>query len=77
MLKDCIQAQPWWQYEDDVSKYNVKDIGIGMNKEINQLISKQSFKEAPVQCSVQSSSIMWLEQGGSSQIDLPTMARER
>eukprot|EP00971_Amphidinium_carterae_P010212 201534-Amphidinium_carterae.1 len=34
-----IQVQPCWQYEDDVSKYNVKDIEIGMNK----LIHKQSF----------------------------------
>eukprot|EP00971_Amphidinium_carterae_P148113 2935516-Amphidinium_carterae.1 len=25
-LMDNVQVQPWWQYEDDVSKYNVKDI---------------------------------------------------
>eukprot|EP00971_Amphidinium_carterae_P094154 1863565-Amphidinium_carterae.3 len=46
---DNIQVQPWsqawWQYEDDVTKYNVKDIEMGMNKEINQTISKQSFTE--------------------------------
>eukprot|EP00971_Amphidinium_carterae_P309304 6146615-Amphidinium_carterae.2 len=23
---DNIQAQPWWQYEDEVTRYNVKDI---------------------------------------------------
>eukprot|EP00971_Amphidinium_carterae_P170015 3368911-Amphidinium_carterae.1 len=45
-LMDNIQVQPWLQSEDDVSKYNVKDIEIGMNKEINQLINKQSFTEA-------------------------------
>eukprot|EP00971_Amphidinium_carterae_P218174 4330876-Amphidinium_carterae.1 len=26
-----VQAQPWWQYEDDVTKYNVKDIELKMN----------------------------------------------
>eukprot|EP00971_Amphidinium_carterae_P231085 4585980-Amphidinium_carterae.5 len=31
-LMDNIQLQPWWQYEDDVSKYTVKDIEIGMIK---------------------------------------------
>eukprot|EP00971_Amphidinium_carterae_P348508 6490529-Amphidinium_carterae.2 len=33
-----------WQYEDDVTKYNVKD-WLGMNKEINQMINKKSFTE--------------------------------
>eukprot|EP00971_Amphidinium_carterae_P029585 582125-Amphidinium_carterae.4 len=44
-LMDNIQVQPWLQYEDDVTKYNVKDIEMGMNKEINQMVSKQSFTE--------------------------------
>eukprot|EP00971_Amphidinium_carterae_P173172 3433445-Amphidinium_carterae.1 len=44
-LMDNLQVQPWWHYEDDVAKYNVKDIEMGMNKEINQMISKQSFTE--------------------------------
>eukprot|EP00971_Amphidinium_carterae_P296824 5896542-Amphidinium_carterae.1 len=30
---DTVQMQPWWQYEDDTSKYNVQDIEDGMNKE--------------------------------------------
>eukprot|EP00971_Amphidinium_carterae_P351109 6491915-Amphidinium_carterae.3 len=36
---DNAQAQPWWQFEDDKTKYNVKDIELGMNKEINQMIN--------------------------------------
>eukprot|EP00971_Amphidinium_carterae_P322739 6414583-Amphidinium_carterae.2 len=39
MLMDSIQVQPWWQYEDDVSKCYVMDIG--MNREIYQLINVQ------------------------------------
>eukprot|EP00971_Amphidinium_carterae_P064286 1273132-Amphidinium_carterae.2 len=42
---DNIQVQPWWQYEDDVTKYNVKHIEMAMNKEINEMVSKQSFTE--------------------------------
>eukprot|EP00971_Amphidinium_carterae_P000838 16416-Amphidinium_carterae.6 len=44
-LMDNVQVQPWWQYEDDVPKYNVKHIEIGTNKEINQMISKKAFTE--------------------------------
>eukprot|EP00971_Amphidinium_carterae_P042781 840732-Amphidinium_carterae.3 len=44
-LIDNAQVQVWWQYEDDVSKYNVKDMEIGLNKEIKQLMNKQSFTE--------------------------------
>eukprot|EP00971_Amphidinium_carterae_P341445 6480239-Amphidinium_carterae.4 len=28
-LMDNVQVQPWLQYEDDVPKYNVKDIELG------------------------------------------------
>eukprot|EP00971_Amphidinium_carterae_P065399 1295735-Amphidinium_carterae.4 len=43
-MKD-IQVQPWWQYEDDITKYNEKAIEDATNKELSQLVSKQSFKE--------------------------------
>eukprot|EP00971_Amphidinium_carterae_P144437 2862311-Amphidinium_carterae.7 len=33
-LMDNVQVQLWWQYENDVTKYNVKDIELGMNNEI-------------------------------------------
>eukprot|EP00971_Amphidinium_carterae_P237873 4722504-Amphidinium_carterae.1 len=45
---DNILVQPWWQYEDEVAKYEVKDIELAMNKEINQLIGKKSFVEVDV-----------------------------
>eukprot|EP00971_Amphidinium_carterae_P192484 3819629-Amphidinium_carterae.5 len=42
---DNVQVQLWWQYEDDVTKCNVNDIELGVNKEINQMIKKASFTE--------------------------------
>eukprot|EP00971_Amphidinium_carterae_P301666 5993257-Amphidinium_carterae.1 len=45
IMKD-IQLQPWPQYEEDITKYNEKAIEDAMNKELSQLVSKQSFKES-------------------------------
>eukprot|EP00971_Amphidinium_carterae_P106921 2117680-Amphidinium_carterae.1 len=42
---DNIWVQPWWQYEDEVAKYDIKDIEKAMSKEISQLLSKKSFVE--------------------------------
>eukprot|EP00971_Amphidinium_carterae_P301530 5991067-Amphidinium_carterae.3 len=42
---DNISVQPWWQYEDDITKFSEMAVRDAMNKELSQLLSKQSFKE--------------------------------
>eukprot|EP00971_Amphidinium_carterae_P265144 5259249-Amphidinium_carterae.4 len=44
IMKD-IQVQPWWQYEDDITMLSLSAVKEAMNKELSQLLSKQSFKE--------------------------------
>eukprot|EP00971_Amphidinium_carterae_P082449 1630405-Amphidinium_carterae.1 len=43
-MKD-IQVQPWWQYEDDITLFCELAVKDAMNKELSQLLNKQSFKE--------------------------------
>eukprot|EP00971_Amphidinium_carterae_P240687 4778125-Amphidinium_carterae.1 len=40
-----IQVQPWRQYEDDITMFSEQALQDAMNKELSQLITKQSFKE--------------------------------
>eukprot|EP00971_Amphidinium_carterae_P095234 1883932-Amphidinium_carterae.2 len=44
IMKD-MQVQPWWQYEDDITMFSESAVIEAMNKELSQLLSKQSFKE--------------------------------
>eukprot|EP00971_Amphidinium_carterae_P011700 230249-Amphidinium_carterae.1 len=39
VMKD-IQAQPWWQYEDDITMFSEQAVQYAMSKELSQLISK-------------------------------------
>eukprot|EP00971_Amphidinium_carterae_P350540 6491609-Amphidinium_carterae.3 len=43
-MKDA-QAQPWWQDEDDITIFSEHAVKDAMNKDLAQLISKNSFKE--------------------------------
>eukprot|EP00971_Amphidinium_carterae_P215491 4277293-Amphidinium_carterae.2 len=43
-MKD-IQVQPWWQYEDDITIFKEYMVKEATNKELSQLINKQSVKE--------------------------------
>eukprot|EP00971_Amphidinium_carterae_P166626 3302226-Amphidinium_carterae.3 len=38
-----IQVQPWWQYEDDITMFTESAMKDAMNKELSQLLSKQSL----------------------------------
>eukprot|EP00971_Amphidinium_carterae_P050836 1001008-Amphidinium_carterae.1 len=44
IMKD-IQVQPWWQYKADITMFSEMSVKDAMNKELSQLLSKQSFKE--------------------------------
>eukprot|EP00971_Amphidinium_carterae_P307336 6107723-Amphidinium_carterae.2 len=44
-ITNDIQVQPWWQYEDDITMLSETAVKEAMNKELSQLLSKQSFKE--------------------------------
>eukprot|EP00971_Amphidinium_carterae_P350662 6491675-Amphidinium_carterae.3 len=44
LMKD-IQVQPWWQYEDDITIFSEHMVKDAMNKELTQLINKNSFEE--------------------------------
>eukprot|EP00971_Amphidinium_carterae_P305149 6063565-Amphidinium_carterae.1 len=44
-IMDNILVQPWWQYEDKITKYEVKNIENAMNKEMRQLDTKKSSVE--------------------------------
>eukprot|EP00971_Amphidinium_carterae_P235153 4666235-Amphidinium_carterae.2 len=43
-MKDT-QVQPWWQYEDDITMFSELAEEAAMNKELSQLLNKQSFQE--------------------------------
>eukprot|EP00971_Amphidinium_carterae_P107057 2120639-Amphidinium_carterae.1 len=40
-----VQVQPWFQYEDDITIFSEHAVKDAMNKELSQLINKQSFLE--------------------------------
>eukprot|EP00971_Amphidinium_carterae_P078953 1562124-Amphidinium_carterae.1 len=40
-----VQVQPWFQYEDDITMFSEFAVKEAMNKELSQLINKQSFVE--------------------------------
>eukprot|EP00971_Amphidinium_carterae_P167316 3315409-Amphidinium_carterae.1 len=44
IMKD-IQVQQWWQYEDDITMFSESAVKEAMNKELSQLLSKQSLRE--------------------------------
>eukprot|EP00971_Amphidinium_carterae_P187957 3730695-Amphidinium_carterae.1 len=40
-----VQVQPWFQYEDDITMFSEFAVKEAMNKELSQLINKNSFVE--------------------------------